>query len=118
MMRRRFEFFIIAVSVVLALLILAKDAQARPAKWCGWYMRTQVHRDPGPAYNLARNWARFGSRASGPAVGVIVVWWRHVGKIVGFDRRRGQWIVHSGNDGGRVRSRPRAVHNAIAFRWP
>jgi len=86
----------------------------RPAAWCGWYMRQQVGADPGPEYNLARSWAHYGSNAGGPAVGTIVVWRHHVGKIVG--QVNGQWIVESGNDGHAVRARPRSLAGAIAFR--
>ena len=86
----------------------------RPAAWCGWYMRTQVGGDPGPQYNLARAWAHYGGNAGGPSVGAIVVWPHHVGKIVGHEN--GQWIVQSGNDGHTVRTRPRSLAGAIAFR--
>jgi uncharacterized RmlC-like cupin family protein len=86
----------------------------RPAAWCGWYMRGQVGRDPGPEYNLARAWTHFGANAGGPSVGAIVVWRHHVGTIVG--REHGQWIIRSGNDGHAVRTRPRSVAGAIAFR--
>jgi hypothetical protein len=86
----------------------------RPAAWCGWYMRNQVGSDPGPQYNLARSWAHYGSNAGGPSVGTIVVWSHHVGKIVG--QENGQWIVESGNDGHAVRTRPRSLAGAIAFR--
>jgi len=86
----------------------------RPAAWCGWYMRGQVGADPGPQYNLARSWAHYGSNASGPSVGTIVVWRHHVGKIVG--QENGQWIVESGNDGHAVRARPLSLAGAIAFR--
>ena len=86
----------------------------RPSAWCGWYMRSQVGADPGPQYNLARSWAHYGSNAGGPSVGTIVVWSHHVGKIVG--RENGQWIVESGNDGHAVRTRPRSLAGAIAFR--
>jgi hypothetical protein len=86
----------------------------RPAAWCGWYMRGQVGADPGPQYNLARSWAHYGSNAGGPSVGTIVVWRHHVGKIVG--NQNGQWIVESGNDGHAVRTRPRSLAGAIAFR--
>lgn len=86
----------------------------RPSAWCGWYMRQQVGRDPGPSFNLARSWAHYGSNAGGPAVGAIVVWRHHVGKIVGHEN--GQWIVQSGNDGHAVRTRPRSLARAIAFR--
>ncbi len=86
----------------------------RPGAWCGWYMRSQVGSDPGPSYNLARSWAHYGSDAGGPTVGAIVVWRHHVGKIVG--QENGQWIVQSGNDGHAVRTRPRSLAGAIAFR--
>jgi hypothetical protein len=52
---------------------------ARPAAWCGWEMRHLVSGDPGPSFNLARNWAHWGR--PGPAgVGAVVVWAHHVGK--------------------------------------
>jgi hypothetical protein len=86
----------------------------RPAAWCGWEMRQLVSGDPGPAFNLARNWAHWGQ--SGPAgVGAVVVWSHHVGKIVG--QEDGKWIVESGNDGNRVRTRPLSIAGAIAIRW-
>ena len=86
----------------------------RPRAWCGWYARTLVGRDPGTAYNLARNWTRWG-RPSGPGVGVMVVWSHHVGMITGR-APDGQWIIKSGNDGHGVRERPRSIAGAIAFR--
>ncbi len=82
---------------------------ARPGRWCGWYMRTQ--RGGGPEYNLAWNWRKYGS-SSGPQVGAVVVWRHHVGEITGR-ASNGQWIVRSGNDGGRVRERARSVSGAI-----
>ncbi len=86
----------------------------RPRAWCGWEMRQLVGGDPGPQFNLARNWARWGR--SGPAgIGAVVVWPHHVGKIVG--REGGQWVIQSGNDGNRVRSRPLSIGGTIAIRW-
>ena len=86
----------------------------RPSQWCGWQMRQLVSSDPGQSYNLARNWAHWGS--SGPAgVGAVVVWPHHVGKIVG--KQNGQWVIQSGNDGHALRSRPRSIAGAIAIRW-
>jgi len=86
----------------------------RPAAWCGWEMRQLVSSDPGPQYNLARNWARWGE--AGPAgVGAVVVWPHHVGKIVG--REGDQWLVESGNDGHAIRTRVRSIAGAIAVRW-
>jgi hypothetical protein len=81
----------------------------RPARWCGWWMRTQL--GGGPELNLARNWKHWG-RPSGPQVGAVVVWSSHVGIITGR-AANGQWIVKSGNDGGRVRERPRSVAGAV-----
>ncbi len=80
----------------------------RPAKWCGWWMRTQ--KGGGPEYNLAANWRRYGSPAS-PQIGAVVVWSHHVGMITGR-AANGQWIVTSGNDGGAVRSRARSIAGA------
>jgi hypothetical protein len=86
----------------------------RPSAWCGWEMRQLVSGDPGPAFNLARNWAHWGQ--AGPAgVGAVVVWSHHVGKIVG--QGGGEWIIESGNDGNRIRTRPRSIAGAIAIRW-
>lgn len=94
--------------------VLGGGVGPRPAAWCGWAMRQIVGHDPGPSYNLARNWAHWGR--PGPAgVGAIVVWPHHVGKIVG--QRNGVWIVQSGNDGHRLRIRPRSIAGAIAIRW-
>ncbi len=86
----------------------------RPSAWCGWEMRQLVGADPGPAFNLARNWARWGE--PGPVgVGAVVVWSHHVGKIVG--QQDGQWVIQSGNDGHAVRTRPRTLAGVIAIRW-
>ena len=86
----------------------------RPAAWCGWQMRQLVSSDPGPEYNLARNWSRWGH--AGPVgVGAVVVWSHHVGKIVG--QQDGQWVVESGNDGHALRTRTRSIAGAIAIRW-
>lgn len=110
---------------VVLLVSLVATAQAnfftnygpRPRAWCGWQMRQEVWRDPGPNFNRAIEWRKYGSSAGGPAVGVIVVWPHHVGKITGRDEN-GQWIVRSGNDGHAVRERPRSLKGVIAYRLP
>jgi hypothetical protein len=81
----------------------------RPSAWCGWYMRTR--HGGGPEMNLAWNWRNYGSSAS-PQIGAIVVWRHHVGEIVG-QAANGQWLIHSGNDGGAVRTRPRSIAGAV-----
>jgi len=88
--------------------------RARPTAWCGWEMRQLVGSDPGPSFNLARNWARWG-RPGPVGVGAVVVWPHHVGKIVG--QENGQWLIESGNDGRALRTRVRSIAGAIAFRW-
>jgi len=89
-------------------------ADGRPAAWCGWYMRRVLGvRDP--RYNLARNWAHWGVNAGGPQVGAVVVWRRHVGRIVGRGSHGG-WIINSGNDGHAVRTRERSLAGVIAIR--
>lgn len=101
-------------------VIDANGNDARPAEWCGWFMRAVEHvKDE--AYNSSLKWLHYGTPASGPAVGEIVVWNHgrgkgHVGKIVG--RTEQGWIVLSGNDGHRVRRRVRNVNNAAGFRRP
>ncbi len=84
-------------------------AGSRPRKWCGWWMRTQ--RGGGPEFNLAWNWRKYGSPAA-PQVGAVVVWRNHVGQIVGR-AADGRWLVQSGNDGGRMRARPRSIAGAV-----
>lgn len=88
--------------------------RVRRVPWCGLYMMQVEHRAD-PRLALARRWAREGRDAGGPSEDVIVVWPHHVGKIVGRTDD-GRWLVLSGNDGGRVRTRPRSLAGAIAFR--
>ncbi len=89
-------------------------SDARPREWCGWEMRRLVGSDPGPSYNLARNWKHWGR--PGPAgIGAVVVWPHHVAKIVG--QENGEWVMESGNDGHAFRTRPRSTAGAIAIRW-
>jgi hypothetical protein len=93
----------------------ASTGDPRPSAWCGWYARHNlVDHDPGKLFNQARAWARWGIDAGGPAIGVIVVWAHHVGKIVGHAAEG--WEVLSGNDGHRVRRRVRSMRGVIAYR--
>lgn len=82
--------------------------------WCGSYLSRYLGR-PDPRLALAREWAREGYNAGGPDIGVVVVWPHHVGIITGRGPG-GDWMVHSGNDGGSVRTRARSLAGAIAFR--
>lgn len=82
--------------------------------WCGIFMTklTGIYKR---SLWVARNWAYEGVNAGGPAPGVIVVWPHHVGRIEGR-AANGQWLVLSGNDGNAIRTRPRSMRGAIAFR--
>lgn len=85
------------------------NAGPKPRKWCGWQMRRWY--GGGPEYNRAWAWSKRGV-ASYPHVGAVVVWRNHVGVITGR-ASNGQWIVLSGNDGGRIRERARSVAGAV-----
>jgi hypothetical protein len=80
----------------------------RPAQWCGWYMRSL--RGGGSEFNVAANWRGYGSPSS-PQVGAVVVWDHHVGLITG-QAANGEWIVKSGNWGGRVHEGARSIAGA------
>lgn len=110
---------------ILVLLLLATPASAgcgpRPPAWCGWWMRCHVPIDPGKAFDVALEWAKYGRWSPGPCVGCIVVWNRGKGKgHVGVITRQTEtgWVVKSGNDNHAVRERERPVVNAYAFRIP
>ena len=90
-------------------------ADGRPAAWCGWEMRQLVGGNPGPEYNLARNWAHWGRPANGPAPGVVGVMAHHVFKVVQV-LGHGTVLAISGNDGHAVRVRPRSTAGVIAWR--
>lgn len=81
--------------------------------WCGCWLRNHLGLAD-KSLNLAANWAHVG-RATEAHVGAIVVWSHHVGLITG-QASNGGWIVTSGNDGNRVRTRVLSVSRAIAFR--
>lgn len=105
-----------------AVVLLPSDAEARAHRhsrhhgipWCGIYYSQYkgIHKR---SLWVARNWAYEGVPASGPGIGVTVVWPHHVGEIVG-KADDGGWIVHSGNDGGAIRTRERSLAGVIAYR--
>ncbi len=103
---------LLAAAIVLA---PSRPAEARRLPWCGFYMMHLKHKTD-RRLALAREWAREGVAASAPGAGIVVVWPHHVGEIRGGPNTRGQWLVHSGNDGNAVRTRWRSLRGAIAFR--
>jgi len=97
---------------LIHMLNSARPTDCYGIAWCGCYMR-HVMGVADRAYNLASNWAHWGSPTF-PHVGAVVVWPHHVGVITGGGP--GHWVVTSGNDGHAVRTRPRSLGGAIAFR--
>jgi uncharacterized protein (TIGR02594 family) len=85
--------------------------------WCGVFLdmalRATGHQRGSAA---ARDYARYGRPARGPAPGAIVVWPHHVGVVTAV--QGGNIQVISGNDGHRVRERLRTTAGVIAYRWP
>ncbi len=71
--------------------------------------------DPGPAYNLARNWANIGHAIIGPIAGAIGVMAHHVFKVIAVEGP-GRVLAISGNDGNAVRTRVRSTSGVIAWR--
>jgi hypothetical protein len=82
--------------------------------WCGKFMRMIVPQDPGPAFNVARNWSRYG-KPSSPAPGAIGVLPHHVGVVLGRCAD-GRIHLRSGNHNRRVGDGCYAASRFIAFR--
>jgi hypothetical protein len=107
----------LALALITLACLYSSSSEARGHRglpWCGIYMGKYFGMSDRSLW-IARNWARVGSNAGGPGQGVVVVWPHHVGVITG-QTANGEWIVHSGNDGGAVRTRPRSLRGVIAFR--
>ena len=91
--------------------------------WCARFMNMVLektgHRGTGSA--MARSFAHYGHRISGPRVGAIAVMGRrgggHVGIITGIDAS-GNPIMISGNNGNRVREAPVSRGRIYAYVMP
>ena len=83
--------------------------------WCGKFLRMIVPSDPGPAFNVARNWSRYGVPAPGPVAGAIGVMPHHVGIVIGRCAD-GRIHLRSGNHNRRVGDGCYAASRFIAFR--
>ena len=86
---------------------LGGNPTGRSRAWCAAFMNMVLQRSghTGSGSNLARSFASYGQRVSGPQVGAIAVMSRrgggHVGVVSGIDAK-GNPIVISGNHGRRV----------------
>jgi uncharacterized protein (TIGR02594 family) len=87
---------------------LGTNPTGKARLWCGNFMNLVLQRNglPGSGSNMARSFASYGHRVSGPQVGAIAVMSRgrrggHVGIVSGIDAK-GNPIIISGNHGRRV----------------
>ena len=110
----------------IALVLMLLGFMASPVKagsphgcpkraWCGCWLAKHLGLHDRKLW-LARNWARIGSPAPGPAPGVVAVWRHHVGVVTGVPGP-GRIELLSGNDGNRVRKRVRPSRGVIAWRY-
>jgi uncharacterized protein (TIGR02594 family) len=102
---------------------LGGNPTGRGRLWCARFLnmvleRTGLH---GTGSDLARSFASYGQRVSGPQVGAIAVMGRrgggHVGVVSGIDAG-GNPIVVSGNNGNRVRETPVSRGRIYAYVMP
>jgi uncharacterized protein (TIGR02594 family) len=95
----------------------------RGSLWCARFMNMVLERSGhhGTGSDLARSFASYGQRVSGPEVGAIAVMGRrgggHVGIVSGIDAA-GNPIVVSGNNGNRVREAPISRGRIYAYVLP
>src|SRR3954453_18474255 len=103
---------------------LGGNPTSRGSLWCARFMNMVLqhtgHRGTGS--DMARSFASYGHRVSGPQVGAIAVMGRrggggHVGVVSGIDSR-GNPILVSGNYGNRVREAPVSRGRIYAYVMP
>ena len=96
---------------------------SRASLWCARFMNMVLQREGyrGTGSDMARSFASYGQRVSGPQVGAIAVMGRrgggHVGIISGIDAQ-GNPIMISGNNGNRVREAPVSRARIYAYVVP
>jgi uncharacterized protein (TIGR02594 family) len=95
----------------------------RGSLWCARFMNMVLERSGhrGTGSDMARSFASYGQRISGPQVGAIAVMARrgggHVGVVSGIDAS-GNPIVVSGNNGNRVREAVLSRSRIYAYVMP
>ena len=97
---------------------------SRGSLWCARFMNMVLQRSGhrGTGSDMARSFASYGQRVSGPQIGAIAVMGRrggggHVGVVSGIDAG-GNPIVVSGNNGNRVREAPISRGRIYAYVMP
>jgi len=102
---------------------LGGNPTGRASLWCARFMNFVLERTghQGTGSDMARSFAHYGQRVSGPQVGAIAVMARrgggHVGVVSGIDAQ-GNPIVISGNYGHRVREVPMSRGRIYAYVMP
>jgi uncharacterized protein (TIGR02594 family) len=102
---------------------LGGNPTGRASLWCARFMNLVLERTGhhGTGSDMARSFASYGQRVSGPQVGAIAVMGRrgggHVGVVSGIDAQ-GNPIVISGNYGHRVREVPMSRGRIYAYVMP
>jgi uncharacterized protein (TIGR02594 family) len=96
----------------------------RGSLWCARFMNMVLQHSgyKGTGSDMAKSFARYGQRISGPQVGAIAVMGRgrgggHVGIITGIDAS-GNPIMISGNNGNRVKEAPISRGRIYAYVMP
>lgn len=95
----------------------------RGSLWCARFMNMVLEHSGyrGTGSDMARSFASYGERVSGPQIGAIAVMGRrgggHVGVVSGIDAG-GNPIVVSGNNGNRVREAPISRGRIYAYVMP
>jgi uncharacterized protein (TIGR02594 family) len=96
----------------------------RRSLWCADFVNLVLERSgmEGTSSSMARSFASYGQRISGPRVGAIAVISRgktagHVGIVTGIDDR-GNPILISGNYNDTVAEAPYPAGRIIAYVWP
>jgi uncharacterized protein (TIGR02594 family) len=102
---------------------LGGNPTGRGRLWCARFMNMVLQHAGyrGTGSDMARSFASYGQRISGPQVGAIAVMGRrgggHVGIITGIDAS-GNPIMISGNNGNRVREAPISRGRIYAYVMP
>ena len=102
---------------------LGGNPTSRASLWCARFMNMVLERTGhhGTGSDLARSFASYGQRVSGPQVGAIAVMSRrgggHVGIVSGVDAQ-GNPILISGNNRNRVREAPVSRGRVYAYVMP
>ena len=102
---------------------LGGNPTGRASLWCARFMNMVLQHSGyrGTGSDLARSFASYGQRVSGPQVGAIAVMARrgggHVGIVSGIDAG-GNPILVSGNNGNRVREAPISRGRIYAYVMP